>query len=1591
MDPKTALQYLAELTGSLQPSVSAGPEELRAARYAIAQSLFIDQGAVIAVSAQSADRLPVEQLTPELRSQLEAISSEAAITSGTAAPAQVRTAVVRRDLPVVTPLRPSSVPAQLAGMKVERTFGPFLGNGGRPYWFDLYPIVSQVTVTRSPEAAFFLSLPLETVRSRPGRYRLGAGSIWFRSQLVAASAPAGSWTGLNISGGSLTLSAPSTLAASNLEIAANTVVTLTLQLEFNSSQSGGSGPGGDARAVVANLPAAVTLVFGTSGAQVTAVSDALLTVYGISVGLHWSGGAPEFEAALQQILVPFVSSVTSFSPHSAVSDLLSLSGTAPVSKAGWGLPVAAANPAALGQAAGAGDLVLLLEGGLAATCQGTNGGGATLVAAWLICAAGEIVLLAEAANSRLTQEFLLWQETARSTRRSSIDVLYPQPFVLLYFSISSAGTVQSTEALLTTGSVQAHIDRPVAADGSRLGPRFTGLVVLFEDASHSELLIEATVPASSSTPPPMALALHNALLVTTPPQGMLVVGILAAGNSINRGGLLLSFGLYELLPILPDPYAANFYPIAAARGNFAPGIGAFSNVPVVVAQGATTVLDVVVTWTAPASAALSFLQPSIEGLSERITVFPPTPDPFVSSTDPIAVEDQQRLAGLREIFDETLGISSESLLLLDVSSNAGQFGVGFGAARSRDDAKTQNPFSITDLDLVTPGVNIRSFTVPQIQWEPVINIPNPDGPFPTPLSTSPAPVGFWDDGGPTLLGSPTVTLVPIAPIPVLNQIVSSYQAGSTAAALFTLPFGMKAVAKLPAPVHTFPIPTARPSMSFNQPSFTPQNLTGSLQVNLSAARPLFGLPNSPSPTLPGATVQLRNLINPSGLAPFDLSILGANVDPTFNTQFNPGQPGASVPVTRIDLSGYGASMFSNWVDPSANPPAVIQARFDVMVGRTAYEIVKIKSILYPWGAVVVRTITIQRVDNAEVLRWDSGWVAATPGIFDLPFITVHPGEVRGMYNIRNIRDTSQAYTGPDGVGLRAVYFDADSQIDDAVSGVRNGLVPTSGQFGFVLVQPLLIGVPLTAQELADLLTSQGPLGGPVDCVLNVGSSGQQMRVVRVEVANAPTSGGNPQFAAVVRGTVVLPRQGTWSIVQRTDAVSEPQPIDPDLGVPLIRQGEATMSGTNTNPYRFAEAVDLWSQDSPSVDYCFMQTTMAARILFPRPKIETGTAQISSTVIPLLADAYAMLNAAGLCPPQTDCIPFPNSNYSLQVAGPGLFTLNVSPNPFTISQPTRSLAASAGMAVALEYADEDGNPSQVNVAIAPTSWSISVGDTSTRLDIDPFPGLLRSVGTMQSTNTTAPCFPTSRVAFSGVLSPVQSFISFMEALGLPNPLNVTVSNAIHKTKLNAALQLQLPFTGIPPIPTDTPLGSIKVNLKLGVGNVVTTNTALSTTTSQWSLSFAFSGSLSVAVFPPIKVGGMIGLGIGAVFPSGKTPGVATITFQAGVVLSVGGDLIPGVLSLEASVTYAYEFVFKPTTPLAIGIGVALTLAVSGKVLGGLIGIGFTADAIAILFLQPSPCALIAQATFDASVDVTVCWFMNFSMSVTAQYSQTIACP
>jgi hypothetical protein len=539
---------------------------------------------------------------------------------------------------------------------------------------------------------------------------------------------------------------------------------------------------------------------------------------------------------------------------------------------------------------------------------------------------------------------------------------------------------------------------------------------------------------------------------------------------------------------------------------------------------------------------------------------------------------QTTRAELLARFGQLTSSGSELFRLLDVSTNADQFGVALATSRPSDEGTVANQIAnisgptLRGLDLVAPANIIRVLTLPAFQWEPVRNIPNPKaGPFPSILVSD-------TDGGPTRIGINSVDLVPVAPIPATAGLLDYYNnaANQNAAVTMTtaLPFGMLALATL---TKSHILGFLSPGVALNQPDFPAAHATGGLQLSFLAGRSLLTLPNSPSPSFEGVTVQTRNGYDSSAPSIVD-SVLGNEVDLIFNAEFSTTGNAQKVPVFRIDIAGYGASLFSDWRDPNAEFAATSEARFEATIGRTSYEVVQVKSKTYPWGCDMVRTVTLQRTGGGGVFRRDSGWVPASDGTYDFtykqggvtvdPGIVVHAGVVRALRAIRNVQDTTQIYTrtyppgdphnsNPDPsqpltVSLAVIRFDTDVEIEGVTAGANDAhLVPARDIVGYVQLEPS--GVPLTPGQLDDLLVDQAPVGGGLDCVFAIGASPLQIRTASFSADRTATGGGNPQVVVAARGTATLPQAGQWSFTYRLAAETEPHGLDPNAAIPLIRQ------------------------------------------------------------------------------------------------------------------------------------------------------------------------------------------------------------------------------------------------------------------------------------------------------------------------------------------------------------------------------------------------------------------------------------------------------
>ena len=498
---------------------------------------------------------------------------------------------------------------------------------------------------------------------------------------------------------------------------------------------------------------------------------------------------------------------------------------------------------------------------------------------------------------------------------------------------------------------------------------------------------------------------------------------------------------------------------------------------------------------------------------------------------------------------------------------------------------------------------------------------------------------------------------------MLRGTYDVYADGTPVAFRTTLPFGLVAAVQLqPRPA----APRLADLYQLVRPSFPDDDLVGGLHITAIAegGRPDHG---GVSPMFAGRMRQLINGVDLASGAALGLSVLGSTADPagSVETVFNNDMAAhPRVPVGRFDLSGYGGSNFSDWNNPFAAFAEAAKVQFRVVVGRTTLEVIKVNSVLHPWGIRVTRSITVERRPGGGVIRRDSGWQAFTPGLLDYRYfdtatnsIVVAPyrfdaGLFRGLFDVRTIRPAPGSPFTAAGATMIPYYFDAEVALEGPVR------TRASGVLGYLQTVPN--GTPAATAALRSLIETQGPIGGPIDAWIDFGGSGLPFRARRVEVGLA-IDGSDPIFVATVRGVPRLPRTGAWSVVTRPVAGAPPDggeavAVPESRGVPLIRRYPVRYVAGDTasydappldgppstaGDYRFADAADLLTPTAPANDYGLLQSTPTHAFLFPRPHVAASQPpRIDSTAASALADIVARTTSKGAFPPRQNTIELP---------------------------------------------------------------------------------------------------------------------------------------------------------------------------------------------------------------------------------------------------------------------------------------------------------------------------------------------------------------
>ena len=1191
---------LEQLTSGWSPRRGVPIEALTAARQSIAASLASGRTAADIHAA----RLPIDArppINPELSTNLLHVAASALEAR------QPHTAAVIRSSLAVDISNPLGRPAWARGASIAQSFGPFEDAHGILHWVDL------ITLTRSAQFAFgnaanpFGVFPVRTTlfpQPSQTELSLGAGSIWFLAHLLANTLPAGQFTGFRITGGTLTSSAALSLQNGVYVVPAN--ATLTVRLNLAPGAAAGPGTAGpDAASARFTPPTAVTLVFRQNSATFQAIADLAVTAYGSTITLRPNNQPPVHAPALPAVRIPCRPSAARFAFATVESELFIPSGEADISLAGWALPLTSAAISALPEAAGAGTGLIELQQGASLRTQAAPNP-APVDHGFLDIGTGFIYAVMQGKAKPVRNTYQMWPEAAPSPRNSSIEFATPAAYLCAYFS------TPDQETLVVQADAIAHLDRPLAANGSRFAFRGSGFFAITHFGAATNFFALASRPPNQD--PLASVALENALLGVESPSVLIVQGELS-GSDITSGTAALYFSLRWLLPTLPDPYASNNDLELIRRQTGAAPLGA---------------LLAATRWNLPATAPTLGFQ-----------LLQPLQLPAGNNNSFLAVS-------------RGVGVG---LALLDLSTRVDLFGVATFPAAERfaasddqggrllEDPAFQNPngpapaMALSGLRLELNSAIAATFALPQVSWEPMES-----SAFPTsPIYCEPA-----SDGLPLIVSAPdNQKLVPFMPEPVLLGNIDRVATGRSFTALFSLPFGLNAV--IAQANRSLPgRPEARSLFHSqggvfraNQPEFTERffpdpdpagdPLTGALQLRL---KPPF--PERDDAQFSGFTI-VDSAHGPRlGLAPdgYGFTVLGRSpgVGQIFDQDFGSAGAVKGVPVRQVDLSGYGASLFSEWKQPNAVPPAIIKVHFEASIGRTAHEVVQAASVIYPYGPRVVRTVTMQRRNAGWVRRTDTGWQPASHGLFEFPpdpahgvnwADSVHKGPLAGAFNIRNIRETLEVETFPNPADpahpfkFQKVVFDADFGVDPSLNvisggfrapaaGVANPPVFVAGRdiIGYLQVEPNRQTPDQSI--LQQLLHKTGPLTPAVHCTVEAGRIGGQAGTVlrcsafEVNIIDETNTGARvPAIGVALRGAPQIPRGGGWSLGRRRYTEAAPTALPNDFPVPLVRP----TGGPNL--WHLADVTDILQLSQPDNFFSLLHSTGTNKVLFESPQIPTA--------------------------------------------------------------------------------------------------------------------------------------------------------------------------------------------------------------------------------------------------------------------------------------------------------------------------------------------------------------------------------------------------
>jgi len=1690
MNENTTLSQLAQLTGAFVADRNTSPAELDQLRSNVATALLSQQSAEHIRQSFRFETLPdfhTRHLETDDLNHLENLLQSARENIGNPIRA------FRREVPFISSQVRGSVPDWARGARIFQTIGPLIDNQGRRFWWDFYTIRPgvQLFLQGSTQPAIVLSVEVSWFAflfQHHQDYDIPQSSIWINARLLSAAAPADQYCGLTVKSGKLHLSQNVSLNNSRMDVPSGTVITITLNLAQQTDSSiSPDTTGADAANSEVVLPANFSFRFSNSGCELLEAGDASWTLYDQPDTFSFIHNQPAFYLpGINRVCIPYQSAEAEFQVRKCQSTVCNLEGTAPVVQSAWSLSCAVLDVNQPLEASGIGAMMIQTESGISAGWMGLKDANlkekawANLRKPWILLEPGRIAITEPNAGNTgenaSRQQYKLWKNSKGLW--NTIDLQYTDSF-LFFYNCLQAGN----ESVLALADCSATVDKPVdvSARPFELKSKQTAFLLSWSMALRLLFLYDDNLLVDNNSDPnnfipvfqPKAIGLNNALLTVSPITGFLLAAELKNEKELSRAILVYSFGLLGYLPTLPDPYAANLAVFQRVYRNYE-GFIREGGIPVTAVQ---QLLIALMNWENASEPGVAFVWGDLAVTQYSAYQSPGFPIDLQKS-EPLAVQQTQQ-AAMRQ--NRILASQYEAanmagqpgypqsnaarvtgrnqnyslFTLLDVSTNADLLGVDVGFVNDQyifgetfhvePLPANQNPMAIQGMDVVASSRFVRIFASPQISWEPVLNIAFPFN------ATNDPPFGilrYDNDGVPALIGNTGVKPVSLAPIPLTKEVVTRFanDLNFKAWSVFTLPNGMVALGRYNQTNSYLPKPNSEGArLELIQAGFS-NNTEAGLQIVTRAGVN----PNEDNTVFEGMTVQETNVKPISGSGVW--SILGKTVTDIFNGEFGAsGVIDRGVPLERYDFTGYGAQVFSHWLNNDAEIAQVSQSIFDVWRGRVAKEIIQVRSLIYPWAIRVVRTITMYRGSTGFEYRVDSGWRADSDGIYDFrtknePTVNYvfHPGLVQGVYNVRNIVEVDLApftkswfknygvYVDPnDGIAksvgggitldveLIPVQFDADVFIHDVdgtpldPKGVPKGkFVPSKRMLGYLQKAPR--GVIIASQDFASLLDLQNGLGGPVDCLLNLNGAGQKMRASRVEVNHSQDASNQLVFVTAAQGMPVLPRDGSWSLVSHDKTSKRVTPIT-DSVVSLIRKGVLGSADDlgNLLPKEIAKASELFKvAEDRLTQFGFLQNTDTQKVLYRNPLFNAGEKLLHSSK-PDLGDAYRLLNSTGVFPDlgSLPSIDLDAAGCATKIIEEGYQMVDKAANnvlkplnqPFPSNASFTFIDKPGILKVYVEYAstDKDGNVLgqgllNVDLNSQANNWVNKMNDVTMVVDLVKMKRLFLIKGKFDTKKGAAPEFAGPKLIPGNDLKPIVEILEVLEVIGTSSDyadavkkgLRVVMSNSPNNWEYKFQADKEIPVLQFPPVYLDGPTTPLRLEANLKLG--VYFNLALPTP----------PGGL-----PALSAGGFIEFGaklsvmcVSLALATVYAVGQVTLRISADTItgpslymkMGFGVELMVGIPVVgNVSVLYAVGVEVSLDTG-QITIGAFILFRGQAELLAGLVCITIQIEAAGKIhktFSNPSRTDCIAQVTF--SIDISILFVIDIHESESWQEARQIA--